>query len=68
MRNEEELYAFLSSEKAAGNWNDDDICLIKELAVKRCSKKLGKYQDIKHFNDEEISNYIIELLHELNLK
>ncbi|MBI3032515.1 hypothetical protein HYY69_03505 [Candidatus Woesearchaeota archaeon] len=68
LQHEEELYALLSSEKAAGNWNSEDIDLIKELAVKRCSKKLDKYQDIKHFNDEEIICYVVELLRELNLR
>lgn len=63
LRSEVDNYSDLSFELAEGNWNKDDIKKIKELAKKRCNKKLKEYEDINCYNkvDGVIDDVMLDL-------
>ena len=61
-------YDELSTELAKGNWNFFDIERIKELAEKRCRKKLDEYHDIGNEKYKLVDDVIDEVMKDLGLK
>jgi hypothetical protein len=65
LEQEADNYGNLSFDLAKGNWNQEDILEIKELAKKCCNKKLRKYHDIddKKFDmmEKVIENVLVDL-------
>lgn len=59
MKNEIDMYSEVIMKLAKGNWNNDDIKDIKQLAIRRCNKKLDEYGDIGS-NKYELGKEIIE--------
>ena len=55
-------YEKLSVKYAVGNWNREDIEMIKKSAAKRCRIKLSKYPDIRYDDVEEDIETIMNAL------
>ncbi|HLD06725.1 MAG TPA: hypothetical protein VJC16_04295 [Candidatus Nanoarchaeia archaeon] len=64
---EADTYSDLSFELSQGNWNDADIQRMKDLAKKRCKKKLGKYGDIGEEKYDGVERVIENIMHDLEL-
>lgn len=67
LEQEADIYSDLSFDLAKGNWNNDDIKRIKELAKKRCNKKLEGYKDISNEKCKEIEDIISNIITDLGL-
>ena len=67
LEQEADTYGKLSFDLAEGNWNIGDIETIKELARKRCNKKLGKYEDIADEKYNKVENIIKNIMKDLEL-
>ena len=68
LEQEADIYDDLSIELSKENWNKEDILEIKEITVKRCNKKLGKYSDISDKKYNETNNLVDKIMIDLNLK
>ena len=67
LKQEADTYTDLSFDLVEGNWNDEDIKEIKELAKKKCNKKLEKYKDINNKKYDGVDDVIINILMDLEL-
>ena len=67
LEQEADTYSDLSFDLADGNWNKEDIKLIKELAKKKCNKKLEKYQDIGSEKYDKMDTTIDNTMMDLGL-
>lgn len=67
LKQEADTYSDLSFDLAEGNWNNQDISKIKELAKKRCNKKLEGYKDIGKKKYKEVENIIDNIMLDLEL-
>ena len=68
LEQEADSYSDLSFDLAKGNWNNRDIERIKELAKKKCNKKLEKYKDIGSEKFNEVESTILNIIQDLELK
>ena len=66
LEKEEDNYANLSTKLSDGHWNNEDIAMIRKLAIKKCKEKLSKYPDIV-YNSESIAKLTNDLLKGLGL-
>lgn len=67
LEHEADIYTDLSFDLAEGNWNKDDINKIKELAKKKCNKKLEKYNDMGSEKYKEVEDVIDNIMLDLEL-
>lgn len=67
LKHEADTYSDLSFDLADGNWNNEDIEKIKELAKRRCNKKLEKYQEIDDKKYDDIDDIIENIMLDLGL-
>ena len=67
LEQEADTYTDLSFELADGNWNSEDIKRIKELAKKRCNKKLEKCKDLGDEKYNEVDSFIENIMLDLGL-
>ncbi|MBI4148883.1 hypothetical protein HY491_00390 [Candidatus Woesearchaeota archaeon] len=65
---EADTYSDLSIELSQGNWNNENIQRIKELAKRKCKKKLGKYEDIGEEKYDEVEKVIENIMIDLELR
>ena len=68
LEQEADTYSDLSFELANGNWNNEDIERIKELAKKKCNKKLEGYGDIGKEKYREVGEIIKNIMLDLELE
>jgi len=67
LEQEADTYTDLSLDLAEGNWDNEDIEKIKELAKKKCNKKLEKYEDISNEKYDGVENIIDNIMMDLGL-
>ncbi len=67
LEREVDNYERLAIKSSKGNWNEDDLELIKEIAVKRCCEKLEHYQKLDDANYRLVEETIAEIMKELEL-
>lgn len=67
LEQEADTYGDLSFDLAKGNWSRKDIGRIKELAKKKCNKKLEKYEDLSAEKYNEVENNIDNIMLDLEL-
>ncbi len=67
LEREVDNYERLSIRSSKGNWNKDDLGLIKEIAVKRCCEKLEHYQKVDDANYRLIEETVDEIMKGLEL-
>ena len=67
MKKEVDMYNILILKLAEGNWNNDDIKKIKELALKRCNKKVEEYNDIGDNKYQKAKDAVEQIMDYLGL-
>lgn len=67
LEREADTYRDLGLDLAEGNWNRRDIERIKEIAKKRCGKKLEKYKDLGPEKYRKVENTIDDIMRDLGL-
>lgn len=67
LEQEADTYSNLSFDLASGNWNKGDVERIRRLAMKRCGKKLERYEDIDDKKFDLVENVIEEIMVDLGL-
>lgn len=67
LQQEIDNYAMLSTKVSEGNWNNEDLKRIKELAIKKCNQKLQKYSDIGEEKYNKVDNIIENIMIDLEL-
>ncbi len=68
VQQEADNYRNLVEDINKGNWNEIDLKEIKEIARKRCLKKLNQYEDTSSERYSKIDNEISNLMEELEVK
>ena len=67
LEREVDNYGNLSLELAEGNWNENDVEIIKGIAIKRCKKKLDNYTELGENKYKEIESTIDLIMKDLEL-
>ena len=68
MQSEVDHYDELNMQLTEGNWNSSDIEKIKQIAEKRCVKKLEQYEDIENKKYSMVDKAIQEIMKDWELE
>ena len=68
LQTEADHYDDLSIELAQGNWNNQDVEQIRELAEKQCLKKIDSYKDVDNKKYGMIEQTINDIISDLELE